>query len=97
MLSFRFNIKYKVSVKFGFRLFKYLFYYRIPVLLILLYSKLKLLFSFRWYSIQNPFLGFSGYFRLLVGVCEYLILIEFGGFLGYRADINKNLGGFPRF
>ena len=43
----------RVSIRFGFGFFKYLFYSRILVLLILLYNKLKFLFSLGRYSYQN--------------------------------------------
>ena len=46
--SFRFSVRYKVGIKF--RFFKYLFYNKILVLLVLSYSKLKLLFSSGRYS-----------------------------------------------
>ena len=44
---FRFSIRYRVSIRFRFRVFKYPFYSRVLVLLISLYSKLKLLLSSR--------------------------------------------------
>jgi len=50
LLSFRFSIRYGVSIKFRFRFFKYPFYYRVPILLVLLYIKLKLLLSLGRYS-----------------------------------------------
>ena len=35
------------------------------------YSKLKLLFSFKQYSIWGPLLGFSGYFKSLTDISRY--------------------------
>jgi hypothetical protein len=40
----------RVSIRFRFGFFKYPFYSRIPVLLVLLYAKLKLLLSLGRYS-----------------------------------------------
>ena len=59
------------------------------VLLIFLYSKLKLLLSFKWYSIWDPLLEFNKYFKFLLNINRYsksltdasgyLILVEFSG------------------
>jgi hypothetical protein len=81
--------------------------------LIFLYSKLKfkLLLSFRRYSIQNQFIGFSRHFRFLINISGSLMLVKFsknfrliepGGFLGRGVDISGNLrlldlSGFSRF
>ena len=43
--GFRFSIGYRVGIRFGFGFFKYPFYSRVPVLLVLLCAKLKLLLS----------------------------------------------------
>jgi len=50
--NIRFSVRYKVSVGFRFGFFKYPFYGRILVLLVLLYIKLKfrLLLGLGWYS-----------------------------------------------
>ena len=46
----RFNIRYRVNIRFRLRFFKYLFYNRILVLLIFLYSEFKLLLGLGQYS-----------------------------------------------
>jgi len=75
------------------------------VLLVLLYTKLKLLLSLGW------FIGFGRISRSLVDISGNLILAEFsgilrlvesGGFLRRRVDISGNLrlvdlSGFPKF
>ena len=43
LFGFRFGVRYRVSIRFRFGFFKYPFYSRIPVLLVLLYIKLRLL------------------------------------------------------
>jgi len=50
LFGFRFSIRYRVSIKFRFRFFKYALYSRVLVLLVFLYSKLKLLLSIGRYS-----------------------------------------------
>jgi len=52
LFNFRFSVRYRVSIRFGFWFFKYPFYNKIPVLLVLLYVKLKfrLLLDLGWYS-----------------------------------------------
>ena len=45
-----FLLIFRFSIRFWFRLFKYPFYSRILVLLVLLYAKLKLLLSLERYS-----------------------------------------------
>ena len=50
LLNFKFRVRYKVGVKFGCGFFKYPFYSRILVLLVLLYTKLKHLLSVGRYS-----------------------------------------------
>ena len=64
----RFSIRYKVSIRFRFGFFKYPFYSRILVFLVLLCIKLKLLLSLGQYSSQDWFIGFSRIFRFLVDV-----------------------------
>ena len=79
--------------------------------MIFLYSKPKLLFSFKWYNIQNQFIGFSKNFSFLVNISGNFILVKFGDipkliesskFLKYKVDTRRNLrlidpSRFPRF
>ena len=111
LFSFRFSIRYGVSIRFRFGFFKYPFYSRIPVLLVLLYIRFKLLLSLGWCGSQDQFISFSIIFKPLVDIGGNLILVEFGRILGlvelsrffrYRVDISRNLrlidlSRFPRF
>ena len=81
-------------------MFKYPFYSRVLVLLVLLYAKLKLLLSLGWYSSRGRFMEFSENSRSLVDISRIFILVEFSGilrlvessgFLRYRVDIGRNL------
>ena len=83
-----------------------------------MYGELKLLPNARWYGTWDQFLRFSryfkfltdisGYFRSLVDVGRYLILVKFSGivrsvesskFLRCKIDIGGNLrlNKFPKF
>ena len=64
--GFGFSIKYRVSIKFWLAFFKYLLYNRIQVLLIFLYSKLRLLLGLGWCSTCRQFIGFSRNSRFLI-------------------------------
>jgi hypothetical protein len=111
LFGFRLSIRYRVGIRFRFRFFKYLFYSRVLVLLVLSGAKLKLLLSLGRRSSQGRFVGFSRNSRSLVDISGIFILVEFSGILGLvesgrflrcRMDISRNLrlvdlGGFPRF
>ena len=111
LFSFSFSIRYRVGIRFRFRFFKYLLYNRILVLLVFLYSKLKLLLSVGWCSIYSLFIGLSRIFRSLIDISRSLILVEFGKIsrlvelgrlLRYKIDISRNFrlvdpSGFFRF
>ncbi len=102
LFSFRFSIRYRVSIRFWFRFFKYPFYYRVLVLLIFSYTKLKLLLSLGRYSSQDRFIGFSRISRSLVDISRIPRLVESSRFLRRRVDISRNLrlidfSRFPRF
>ena len=74
MFNFRFGIKYRVSIRFGFGFFKYLFYNRILVLLVLSYIKLKLLSSLGRFSVIS---------RFLVDVSRNFRLVDSSGFFRF--------------
>jgi len=66
LLDFKFNIKYKIYIRFGFRFFKYLFYNKILVFLVFPYIKLKFLSSLGRFGIISEFLiDVSGNFKLI--------------------------------
>ena len=88
----RFSIRYRVSVRFRLRFFKYPFYSRILVLLVFLYSKLKLLLSTGRYNAWSRFVEFSGISRSLVDISGNLIFVEFG-----RIPRLVESGGFLRY
>ena len=91
LFRFRFSIRYRVSIRFRFRFFKYSFYSQILVLLISLYSKVKLLLSLGQYSSQGRFIEFSRISRSLVDISRNLILVEFGGIFRSLVDIGRIL------
>ena len=106
LYSFLLGFRFGISIKFRFRFFKYPFYNKILVFLIFSYNKLKLLYSFKWYSIRNPLLGFSGYSKFLLDISGYLISVKFskilksvksGGFFKCKVGISGNFSKFPRF
>ena len=82
MFNFKFSVRYRVSIKFGLGFFEYFLYGRILVLLIFLYSKLRLLFGLGWRGSQNHFVWFSRISKFLVDVGGNLMIVEFGGILG---------------
>ena len=110
-MLFRSSIRYRVSIRFGFGFFKYSFYSRVLVLLVLLGAKLKLLLSLGRYSGRGRFIGFSRNSRSLVDISRIFILVEFSRILGLvessrilrcRVDIGRNLrlvdlSRFPKF
>ena len=90
---------YGVSIRFRFGFFKYPFYSRVLVLLVLLYTKLKLLLSLGRYSSWGRFIGFNRNSRSLVDISRIFISVEFGrilrlvesgGFLRCRVDISRS-------
>ena len=111
LFRFRFSIRYKVGIRFRFGFFKYSFYSRVLVLLVLLGAKLKLLLSLGRRSSQGQFIEFSRNSRSLVDISGIFILVEFGRilrlvessrFLRRGVDISRNLrlvdlSRFPRF
>jgi hypothetical protein len=103
LLDFRFSIRYRVSIRFRFKFFKYLFHSKILVLLVFLYGEFKLLLSTGRYSTWDQFLGFSGYFQSLTDVCGYFrFLADVCGYFRSLADIVRylilvDLSGFPKF
>ena len=110
MFNFRFSIKYKVGIRFRLKFFKYFFYSKILVLLVISCGEFKSLFNTGRCGAWNQFIGFSGISKSLVDIGGNLALVEFGKipglvelgrFLGY-IDISENLrlidlSGFPRF
>ena len=99
LFGFRFSIRYGVGIRFRFGFFKYSFYSQVLVLLISLYSELKLLLSFRQCSSQGQFIGFSGISRSLVDISGNLTFVEFSRilrlvessrFLRRGVDISRN-------
>ena len=64
--------------------FKYSFYSRVPVLLVLSYIKLKLrlLLSLGQCSSRGQFVWFGVVFGFLIDVGENLLSVEFSGILG---------------
>ena len=55
-----------------------------------MYSKLKLLLSFRWYNAWGQFIEFSRNFRFLIVVGRIFRLVEFSGFLRCKVDFSGN-------
>jgi hypothetical protein len=88
----RFIIRYKVSVRFQLRFFKYLFYSRIPVLLIFLCGKLKLLLNLGRYITWGQFTEFSRNFKFLAVISGNLISVDLSGFLRHRVDFSRSPG-----
>ena len=84
-----FSVRYGVSVRFGFGIFKYPFYSRILVLLVFLCGKPKLLLSMGRCSAWGRFVGFGGISESLMDISGNLILVEFDGIPGLM-----ELGGF---
>ena len=74
------NVKTRLyCIRFRCGFFKHLFYSRILVYIVLLYTKLKLLLSLG--RCGSYFIWFSGIFRFLVDVSRDLKLVEFSKIL----------------